>query len=156
MNTQQGLSLIELMVVVAITAVLAGVAIPSYSTALISSKVTVMANLVSQDLNFAKYHALRQNGKPVYLTINNGALCLSSSASPNTCDIRKDLISSSVALTMVDAKNTGTAVSQITFGSIYGLPNQAVQFNISATNGSYTKTKTITLNTIGLIKTVSS
>lgn len=156
MKRQRGLSLIELLMVVAITAVLAGVAIPSYSNALISSKVTTAANLVSQDLNFAKYQALRRNGQPLYLTLKNGALCLSSPANPNTCDIRNDLISSSVALTMVDATNPGTAVSQITFDSIYGLPNQAVQFNISATNGAYTKRKTITLNTIGLIKTVSS
>ena len=156
-KTQQGLSLIELLVVVAITAVLAGVAIPGYSNALISSKVTTTANMVSQDLNFAKHYSLRRKGQPLYLTKTNGALCLSSIASPNnTCDIRNDLISSSVTLTMVDAMNTSTTVSQITFDSIYGLPNQAVQFNISATNGTYTKSKTITLNTIGLIKTVSS
>ncbi len=157
MKIQHGLTLIELMVVIAIVAVLAAVAIPSYSSAVLSSKVSSTVNLVSQDLNFAKYYALREKGKALYLTKKDGALCLSSIPSPgNTCDIRNDLISSVVTLTMVDAANTSTEVPELTFDSIYGMPSQAVQFNISATNGSETKSKKIILNVIGLLKVVSS
>ena len=146
---QKGFTLIENMVVVAILAILVSLAAPDYSGYVQSGKVNTTADMINQQLGFAKFDALRSH-KTVYLTIKDNSFCLSTSASPNdNCDIRKDLMTSSIILTLVDS-SSGASLSSISFDSIYGMPSNQVNFTVKSTNG---KGKTVSINGIGLVKT---
>jgi type IV fimbrial biogenesis protein FimT len=60
-----GFTLLELMVVLAITAILTAVAIPSFSNLIQSNAVSVNANILLSDLRFARSEAIRRGGSVV-------------------------------------------------------------------------------------------
>jgi type IV fimbrial biogenesis protein FimT len=68
----RGFSLIELMVVVALLAVLAGIGIPNLQSFLIRSRLTAAVNEVNAHLQFARSEAIRRN-LPVTVRRNAGA-----------------------------------------------------------------------------------
>lgn len=78
-TTQQGFSLIELMVVVAIVGILGVVAIPAYKDYLIKAKATEMMSM-AQNAKLAVSEAL-MNGQTL-ATVNNQGLGLTATTSP--------------------------------------------------------------------------
>ncbi len=61
-NTSSGFTLIELMVGLAIVAVLLGLGVPSLSAYMANSKIRAAASNFSADLQFARAEAIRRNG----------------------------------------------------------------------------------------------
>lgn len=156
---QRGLTLLEFLVVFAIMAVLLSLAAPNFSRYIISSKSNGAADLINQDLNFARYYALRNTSGALYLTVQNNSLCLSTLASPSApgaCDVRSDPLPSPTALQMMDASNNALAVAQLSFDGVYGAPSQSVTFIATTSDGTNTRVKKVTINLIGLISTAAS
>ena len=156
---QRGLTLIEFLVVFAIMSTLLGLAVPNFSRYIVSSKSNGAADLIHQDLNYARYHAMRNTSGALYLTVQDNALCLSTLASPsgvNACDVRKDALPSPTVLQMTDASNNALAVAQLSFDGVHGAPSQSVTFIATTSSGANTRVKKVTINLIGLIATVAS
>lgn len=82
----RGLTLMELMVTVAIMAILLVLAVPSFNAFLARGRVSGAAETLAQDLQLAKSEALRRNAD-VRLSFSAGtAWCYGTIAAPNACD----------------------------------------------------------------------
>lgn len=70
-----GFTLIEVMVTVAIVAILVGIAAPSFRDALQNARMTGLANDLMGDLNVARAEAVRRNARTYLCTSSNGTTC---------------------------------------------------------------------------------
>lgn len=73
LRLQRGLTLIELMVVVAVLAILAFVTVPSFQDLLARLRVEGIGNELATDLQYARSEALRRNTAVTLATAANGA-----------------------------------------------------------------------------------
>ena len=81
----QGLTLMELLVMLAIIAVLGTLAAPSFSAFIARGRVSGAAEALAQDLNLARSESLRRNGD-VTLSLSPGsAWCYGSVAGSTAC-----------------------------------------------------------------------
>jgi len=71
--SQRGVTIIELMIVVAIGAILAAVAIPGLRDTLNSTRQTTAMGLVMSDLNQARGEAIKRNARILVCATNAGA-----------------------------------------------------------------------------------
>lgn len=70
-----GFTLVELMVTIAVMAVLLGVAIPSFNEALLGSKLSSFANSLSSSALLARSEAIKRNAAVTLCVSSNGASC---------------------------------------------------------------------------------
>lgn len=73
-----GFTLIELMVVVAIVAMVAAIATPSWNNMIVSNRIRAAVNDWTQSIQFARSEALRQNVPITLCPSSNGASCTAS------------------------------------------------------------------------------
>lgn len=77
---QRGFTLIELMVTVAVVAVLAALAAPSFRTQIASARLTSHANALLSSLLLARSEAIKRNGRVVLCKSSDGATCVTGGA----------------------------------------------------------------------------
>ena len=71
----KGFTLIELLIALSVMAILIGVAIPAYSTMLISHRLTAQSNTFLSALYFARSEAIKRNGRVVLCKSSSGESC---------------------------------------------------------------------------------
>jgi len=109
----RGLTLIELMVTVAIMAILVVLVVPAFNDFLARSRLTGAAEALAQDLQLARSEALRSNAG-VTLSLSPGsAWCYGSVAGTAACTCTT---ASSCTLRQVDS----TAYTGVTMGTTFG------------------------------------
>lgn len=77
-NRARGFTLVELMVVLAVGAILLALAAPSFSEMLLNNRKTVIVNELIGDLNLARGEAIKRR-QPVQVCPRSGAACGSAS-----------------------------------------------------------------------------
>lgn len=73
-----GFTLIELMIAVAILAILLGIAAPNFREAVLNARMSAQANDLLGDLNLARAEAVRRDRRVYLCTSNNGTACTAS------------------------------------------------------------------------------
>ena len=76
MSTKQtGFTLLELMITIAVLGVLLGIAIPSFQTMILNSRLTTQANQVITALNYARSEAVKRGSPATVCSSNGGTAC---------------------------------------------------------------------------------
>jgi type IV fimbrial biogenesis protein FimT len=164
-NAQKGFTLIELMVVVAIGAILAVLAIPSFSAFINNTRLSSTQSQLMSDLNFARSEAVKRNVRTLVCARNaagtacanstdwsvgwlvctdadaDGACDASTATNPNPTRVKPPLhsalgLASTVAVITFIANGSAGATTFTLSGTWSGAVNRAV--NIQAT-GNITK-----------------
>ena len=73
-----GFTLMELMVTIAIAAILVGIAIPSFTSIIVSNRLTTSANELVTALNLARSEAVKRGMRITFCKIANGSSCTNS------------------------------------------------------------------------------
>lgn len=76
---QKGFTLVELMVTVAVMAILLGIAVPSFNDAMLGSKLTTYSNNFVASAALARSEALKRNVATTLCVSSNGASCTAGS-----------------------------------------------------------------------------
>lgn len=74
-QASQGVTLLELMITVAIIAILGSIALPSFSSALQSNRVATTSNEFMASVAYARSEAMRNNRGAVMCPSSNGSSC---------------------------------------------------------------------------------
>ncbi len=80
----EGFTLVELMVTVAIVAIMAAIALPSYQALVINSRMTTQASEFLTTLEFTRSEAVKRNTRVTMCKSNNGTSCLINAAADLT------------------------------------------------------------------------
>lgn len=80
-SRQIGFTLIELMVVVALAAILASLAVPSFRVMFVKRTVQSAVDVLSADFRLARAEAIKRSAPTIVCRSDNGATCLDSSGS---------------------------------------------------------------------------
>lgn len=79
MTTKQtGFTLIELMVTIAVLAILLSIAIPSFQNMVLNNRIAAQANQVITALNYARSEAVKRAAPATVCSTNGGAACAGS------------------------------------------------------------------------------
>ncbi|MAR89504.1 MAG: GspH/FimT family pseudopilin [Pseudomonadota bacterium] len=72
---QQGFTIIELMITVAIVAIIAGLGIPSFNSLVASNRVVSSINELHQGIRLARAEAVKRNDSVIFCASNDQASC---------------------------------------------------------------------------------
>lgn len=75
---ERGFTLVELMTAIAVMAILAAIAVPSFNTFINDSRLASQANELIGTLQYARSEAIRRNRKVTVCPSSNGSSCLTS------------------------------------------------------------------------------
>lgn len=126
MHEQKGFTLIELMVVISITAILIMLAVPSFNDSLARRRLEGVATELTADLQYARTQAVGNNADVSLVTSATGYAVSGTSAG------------ASVTYKTI-ALNTGFSMTQpvtVTFSAFRGFPSAIATITISSTQTS--------------------
>lgn len=157
---QTGLTLIELIVTLAIVAILASLAVPSFSSMVARQAVVATAEQIYQDVLFARSEAIKQNSD-IHISVSTGsswcygftdtgAAC--SCGTSNSCTI--DTIEKVVSYEDFDSSTLAISGSLSLNGANFNPTRGSVENGASLTDGEITYTQnsisaTIKINALG-------
>ncbi len=75
MKKERGFTILELMVVVALTGILLTIGVPNFQTLMANNRITSQLNLFSSSLALARSEAVRSNQRVVVCPSDDGATC---------------------------------------------------------------------------------
>lgn len=99
MKTPAGFTLIELMITIAIFAILIGIGVPSYQKMVQQSRIDDATTLINSSLSYAKNTAMAHN-RILYMTVSNNTLVLATSVAAATEIINKTTVTTDTASTL--------------------------------------------------------
>lgn len=136
-----GFTLIELMAVLAIAAILASVAVPSFRSMIQNNRLATQANELTGTLNFARSEAIKRGNSVTVCVSNNQAGCTGGTTWENGwiafVDVNRDQ-SLSAGDTLLRVRSTLTGSGTLTGAqtAVQYLPNGLLNFG----TGNYTLT----------------
>lgn len=147
----KGFSLIELLVTVSVVAIVAAIAVPSFTSSIQNNKADTELNDLQHALNYARLEAINR-GVTVRIAPTSGSdwrtelqVYLASDASATPTALRKvGAMSSGATLTVVNV-TTGAAVASFDFNNLGALYAPTSAVTMTYTRGSTTKTMNICL-----------
>lgn len=111
----RGLTLMELMVTVAILAILVALAVPSFNSFLAKGRLSGAAEVLAQDLQLARSEALRRNDAVTISFSSGAAWCYGSVAGATACTCTP---TNTCTLRRVDNTDySGVTMTAVSFGS---------------------------------------
>ena len=122
---QRGFNLIELMVTVAIVAILMSIALPSFNDAIERNRIAAAANDFTAAVNYARTEAIRRNSPAGVCATNTSTACVSGA---NWADGWIVWATNTSDATKIDVLRQGTFSSKDAFAS--GSGAKAVAFNL--------------------------
>jgi type II secretion system protein H len=138
-----GFTVIEVMIVVAIMAVLAGVVVPSFQDQIGRRRVEGAANALNMDLQYAKSLAVTLNTQVTLATGTGGTYYSITYTSGGTTVTQK-------TITMPSGVSI-TANTNVVFDPMRGMTTSASNVNMTLSSTSTTSTLTVTTSPQGVI-----
>jgi prepilin-type N-terminal cleavage/methylation domain-containing protein len=150
MKTDKGFSLIELMVVIALIAIMAGIAVPNFQTYMKNRRLSGAASQLFVDLMNARMQAVSQNMKIIVSLENNHQYKIIRDLNGNgTIDAGEDGPLKDIH---PDYYDVTFAAASSGFNPIFNANGTGMQGTINISSSSISTTKTITMSTAGRIK----
>ncbi|GFM87212.1 general secretion pathway protein GspH [Pseudomonas cichorii] len=147
----KGFSLIELLVTVSVVAIVAAIAVPSFTSSIQNNKVDTEVNDLQRALNYARLEAINR-GVTIRIAPTSGAdwktelqVYLASDTSATPTALRKvAAMSSGATLTAVNV-TTGASVTALEFNNLGALYAPTSAVTMTYTRGSLTRNINICL-----------
>ncbi len=159
LSNRSGFTLIELMITIAVLAILAAIALPSFQSTLERLRVKGAAENFFADLQYARTEAIKQN-RNIQFQVDAASWCYGiddtgadcdCNVSPNDCSVNGQLkVENSTAYKDVDLAVNGLIGDNLVFNPRQGIPvdpNDNSDFVFSIKNYS----KTVSINSVGRI-----
>ncbi|TLY90936.1 MAG: prepilin-type N-terminal cleavage/methylation domain-containing protein [Gammaproteobacteria bacterium] len=162
-----GFSITELMVVVAIVAILLGIGAPSYRYITNSYRMSAEVNGLLGDLQYARAEAIREGRTVTACVSNNGTSCTGDGGNwakgwivfsdPATVLRVQGAFTGTTPDTFIAADSNGTAITAITYNregfatTVAGFPNTTITLHEQTSNAAYTRCLRVTA--VGMLTT---
>lgn len=148
----KGVTLVELMVTVAIIAILASVAVPAFESVMLSSRLTSMSNDFVSAVQLARNEAIKRNTTVTLCVAGSASSCGTGGWQQGwlVLDSASQVIHSRASLnTGYLLKSSGTAVTSITFQPSGAGATTAVLVLCKSTPSAGSQERTITVSATG-------
>jgi len=152
MNKHSGFTIIELMIGIAVAAVLLTVGVPSFVSLIANNRITAQANELVSGLNLARSEAAKSGQRVSMCSTTNGTSCAANTDWATGWLVFNDSDGNGVVANAADILRTSEAVSgnsTVTGSANFityqgdGSVSSAINFNMSIPNGNANQTRRV-------------